>query len=173
MAADSMIIAALYAHERIRLHRRFLRRGVCSAGAADLVQETFMRLMRSRTEDIHDLRAYLYRTADAAEYDMRRGEVRARRIIHPQVEPDTTVADPRPAIEAQIINREEHEAIRAAIDNLPPRAREVLILHKFENMSYIEIAQHLGISRNTVMVHMVKALGVLRLNLVDPRKNEG
>lgn len=162
MGKDPAAIGLLYADERQRLFRRFRRRGLPEATASDLVQESFARLLRSRNDEIRDLRAYLYRAADSAERDLRRAEFRARRIIAPEAEPDESHADPTPAVEAQIIGSQEHDALRAAVATLPPRPREVLLLHRFEGLSYAEISQRLGISRNTVMVHMVKALGLLR-----------
>lgn len=165
MASDPATIAALYAEEHLRLHRRFRRRGLPEAIASDLVQESFVRLLRSRTPEIENLRAYLYSAADSAERDMRRAEVRSGRIIDPVAEPDESAADPRPQVETALITTEEEAALSAMIRALPPRAREVLFLHKFENLSYAQIAERLGISRNTVMVHMVKALGLLRRQL--------
>jgi RNA polymerase sigma-70 factor (ECF subfamily) len=64
-----------------------------------------------------------------------------------------------------MISREEALALNAALLELPARCREVLILHKFEGLSYAEIADQLGIAKNTVMVHMVKALGCLKSRL--------
>lgn len=143
-----------------------MRRGASAHVAADLVQETFIRLLRSqageKAAEIHDLRAYLYRAAESAEADMRRAEIRALRVIVRGAGPDETVADPGPQVEEGMIRDESSREISDAIAGLPPRAREVLFLHKFENLSYAEIAEKLGISRNTVMVHMVRALGLLR-----------
>ena len=170
MASDPAIIATLYADEHQPLHRRFLRHGRSAASAADLVQETFIRLLRSQTAEINDLRAYLYRVADSAESDLRRVELRARRVIEPDAAPDETIADPCPQVETTLISREENAAISRAIMDLPPRAREVLLLHKYENLSYAEIAERLGIARNTVMVHMVRALSALRQRLTDPQQ---
>jgi len=52
--------------------------------------------------------------------------------------------------------------LAAAVEALPPRTREVFRLHKYEGLSYSDIAEQLGIAKNTVMVHMVKALGLCR-----------
>ncbi|MNL19253.1 RNA polymerase sigma factor [compost metagenome] len=78
---------------------------------------------------------------------------------------DEAVADPAPLADATMISRQEIAALKRALDALPPRCREVLFLHKFEGLSYQETASRLGISKNTVMVHMVNALGQLRARM--------
>ncbi len=125
-------IATLYADEHLRLHRSLQRRGLAAPLASDLVQETFIRLLRSLTEEIRDLRAYLYRVADSAEIDLRRAESRARRVIEPGLAPDEAVPDLSPAVEAAMITREEQTALQHAMEQLPSRPREVLVLHRFE-----------------------------------------
>ena len=50
----------------------------------------------------------------------------------------------------------------AAIDSLPKKRKEVLLLNKRDGMSYSEIASKLGISENTVHNHITKALKTLR-----------
>lgn len=107
MASGPTNIATLYADEHLRLHRRFQRRGLAAPLASDLVQETFIRLLRSQTDEIRDLRAYLYRVAASAEVDLRRAESRARRVIEPGLAPDEAVPDLSPAVEAAMITREE------------------------------------------------------------------
>jgi len=49
-----------------------------------------------------------------------------------------------------------------AIDRLPKRRREILLLNKRDGLSYAEIAQKMGISENTVHNHLTKALHTLR-----------
>ena len=52
----------------------------------------------------------------------------------------------------------EHAIPAAAIAELPPRCREILVLRKFENLSHREIAQKLGLSVHTVEAQLTKAL---------------
>lgn len=172
MNSASTRLAALYAEERTRLQRRYLRRGLSAEEAADLVQDAFLRLLRAPLEEVADLRAYLYRTTDNAFADAIRCARRARMVTSPGVLLDEEAPDARLSVEAALIAQEESEALDQALAELPPRCREVLRLHKFENLSYVEISERMGISRNTVMVHMVKGLGVLRRRL-RPEAQEG
>jgi len=60
------------------------------------------------------------------------------------------------------------QLVRAEIENLPPRCREIFNMSRFDGLKYQEIADHLGLSVKTVEVQMGKALRVLREKL----KNE-
>ncbi|MCL6524829.1 MAG: RNA polymerase sigma-70 factor [Thermoflavifilum sp.] len=57
-----------------------------------------------------------------------------------------------------LISKEQLHQIQEALDALPPRAREVLLLCKEYRLSYAEVAELLGISTATVNVHMTQAL---------------
>lgn len=167
MTTNSTSIASLYATEHGRLRRMLIRRGLSAQSAADAVQEAFIRLLRAPIEDIRDLRGYLHRTAETVAIDLHRKERRGAAIIDPAALVDENTVDPMPLADAQVISAEEFAVLYAALRDLPPRAREVLILHKFEGLSYAEVADRLGIAKNTVMVHMVKALGSLKSRLRD------
>ena len=54
----------------------------------------------------------------------------------------------------------------SALDNLPPKRREIFEKSRFEGLSYEQIAQQLSISRSTVESQMVKALRSLRTSLL-------
>lgn len=153
-------LAALYADEHGRLQRFLIGRGMSASAAADIVQDAFLRLLRAPRLDVRDLRSYLFRTTGNLAIDRVRQQ--RRNALGNPVELDETIADPAPLPDAVLISQEELQALHAALSELSPRAREVLILHKFEDLSYIEIADRLGIAKNTVMVHMVKALASLR-----------
>lgn len=64
--------------------------------------------------------------------------------------------------EKKIINEEEIKKINNILDLIPPRSKEVFILHRYDNFKYKEIAELLGISVKTVENHIVKALRILR-----------
>ena len=61
--------------------------------------------------------------------------------------------------------------MRSALDTLPLKHREILSLRHFEDLSYLEISEHLGIPEGTVMSRLYHARSRLakRLgNLLDP-----
>lgn len=167
MSKSPDALALLYLSERGSLLRRLARRGLTTQEAGDAVQESFLRLMRTPQPDIRDARAYLHRTAESVLIDGWRGERRAAAVIDRHAEIDDNRPDQAPSPEMGLISAQERSALNAAIAALSPRSREVLLLHRFEGLSYAEIADRLGISRNTVMVHLANAMTALRRRLRD------
>lgn len=165
MSSDPSSLTALYAQERHRLQRRLVKRGFSVATAADVVQDTFLRLLCIPRQDIRDIRSYLHRTADSVAIDTWRRHGRTDRVTAPIESVDQEIADPAPTADAAMLAQEEQAALREAIQSLPPRCREVLLLHKYDGLSYAQIAERLGISRNTVMVHLANAMSGLRSRL--------
>ena len=62
----------------------------------------------------------------------------------------------------ETLHRDYRSFIKRTLDSLPPRAREVFLLHREEGRSYDEIAAALGISRNAVRNSMHLALEKFR-----------
>ena len=60
--------------------------------------------------------------------------------------------------ERQVMARQELRRLAADIDALPPRCREVFLLVRIDGHSNGEVATRLGISRNMVEKHLIKAL---------------
>ncbi len=172
MNCASPSLSELYLEEACRLRRRYRRLGLSAEEAEDLVQEAFLKLSQPPPQEIRDLRAYLRRIAENLFFDLLRGARRRREVFPVEARLSEEAADERPSAEEALTTREAEEALDRALAELPPRCREVVRLHKFEGLSYVEISQRLGVSRNTVMVHMVKGLGVLRRRLRGPEAGE-
>ncbi|HEV7306075.1 RNA polymerase sigma factor [Ensifer sp.] len=165
MTIDLSELATLYVDEHQRMRRMLIRRGMSAETASDAVQDAFLRLLAAKLAGIRDLRSYLRRSVSNAAVDIVRAERRAGETIGVDELEQEKLRDPAPLADATLVMREQIEALSRAIEMLPPRSREVLFLHKFEGLSYQETAERLGIAKNTVMVHMVKALGLLRSRL--------
>jgi RNA polymerase sigma factor (sigma-70 family) len=160
-------------------HRRSLiwsvRRIVGDAQIAeDLTQETYIRVRRAaETGPIEHLEAFLHQTARNLALDHQR-----RRRVRSVVEVDAgdedalrNVADSIPSQEAAFIEREKFRVLRKALQKLPPRAQQVVILSRIEEWSNRRIAEHLGISERTVFNDLKMAMAHCRDSLVglDPR----
>ena len=154
---------------------RFAYRYVQSAETAkDLVHEAFLRLWRQRSQvDLGGpaARSYLYTIVRYQALDhLRRRRVEERwrtEYAAPLVTDQGAVlaADP----DQEFTARETAAAIQQAVDALPPRQRQVLLLRWQQQASYDQIAETLGISSKTVAVHIGRAIQRLREILAQAR----
>ncbi len=124
----------------------------------DLVQETFVRVLRARERGpIESPRGLLFATARNAARDLYRRQTTAKTFPITENE-SATVFDHAPNAAEHASRRQETDLLAEAIAALPPRCREILVLRKFENLSHREIAQKLGIAEHTVEAQLTKAL---------------
>ncbi len=72
--------------------------------------------------------------------------------------------------EDHLINKEEAQKVENILELIPPRSRQIFIMHRYDGLKYKEIAKLLNISVNTVENHIVKAIQILR-NYYRNRKN--
>ena len=155
-------IAAIYAAEQDNLRLRLIRRGLDAQQASDAVHDIFLRLLRSPPSNLRDPGAYLRRSADTMAIDHWRRQQRHAALFAPLPAETIAVSDDATSVEGRLVASERDRCLQRAIAELPPRSREVLLLHKYEGLSYAEIALRLGIARNTVMVHLANAMRSLR-----------
>lgn len=144
----------LYEHEAPRM-RRWLSSRYAPDKAADLVQTAFVRMLGLGAERFAALerpRAYLYRVADNLAHDHARSS--SFRLECQEDADHSSSEDPCAALEARDMLRR----IEAAIPLLPDRTREIFMAHRFEDLTYDEIAKRLGISIKTVEMHISAAL---------------
>ena len=64
--------------------------------------------------------------------------------------------------EAQYAFHQALTTLTRTIEDLPPRCRDVFILHQLHDIPQAEIAERLGISRNMVAQHMMRAMQGIR-----------
>jgi RNA polymerase sigma-70 factor (ECF subfamily) len=137
----------------------------CRDQAADVVQDTYVRVLSVESSQaiIHP-RAFLYRTALNLTVDLFR--VRQRREAG-SVELDAVEHLPSdvPDQENVVDAKQRLALLHQAIRELPPKCRHVFLLHKFKELSHGEIAERLGISKNMVEKHVMKALAHCRIRL--------
>jgi RNA polymerase sigma-70 factor (ECF subfamily) len=150
--------------------RGYVRGQLSSADAADdAVQETFLRMLRYRdVKDAGEIRALLFRVAANVVADNYRHAKARRTDAHCPLD-SLQLASSAPAPERVFSARQDLAVIKQAIGNLPPRCRQVFLLHRFEGLSYREIAQRLGISSRTVENQIAHALTVCRRAIGENR----
>lgn len=64
------------------------------------------------------------------------------------------VADP----ERSLMGAQRLKRVLAAIEAMPPRRREVFLLHRVEELTYAQIARQLGVSLKAIEKHMFLAM---------------
>ena len=126
--------------------------------ADDIVQETYSRLLREKDAGrIRHPRALMFTVARNAALDFfrRRRTVQLEAITHSAVE---SVVEEAPHAADTITQRQELEILAEAVQTLPNRCRQVIMLRYLKGFSYKEIASTLGVSSETVKTHMAKGV---------------
>ncbi|WGR62228.1 RNA polymerase sigma factor (plasmid) [Paracoccus ferrooxidans] len=154
----------LYLGQRGRLQRLVLRVTGQRATAEDVVHDAFLRLLNMPQGHVIAQDAWLARVARNLALNHMRHERQGVVVDAPPGGVETITSD-TPSAEMVLVCRESLRRVMQAILALPPRRREIFVLHRFGELTYDEIAARLGISRNTVMVQIVNALADLRREL--------
>lgn len=125
----------------------------------DVVQGVFMRFYeRGGLERAENPRAYLRRAVVTRTLNAIRDR---KRVTHPgDAGLTSAVEQPEPEDDHDISDLKAR--LHAAIARLPERARLVLVLYRFEGLSYAEIAHELSITPKTVENQLSRALKLLR-----------
>lgn len=125
--------------------------------AKDVTQETFLRVLsQAPSTPIQQPRAFLYRTALNLTVDLFRKQQRQPEESLDEADRQETLVAPAEQY-AHAEAREQHRLLYEAVLELPPRCREVFILHLFKDRNHAEIAAQLGISNSMVEKHILKA----------------
>jgi len=124
----------------------------------DVVQESYLRVWRRLMHGpLASARSFLYKVARNLAIDAVRRE--AVSPVDPTSDPaKLNTVDGSPSAPEVACTSEELDWLLEAIDSLPPRCREVVILRKLRGLSPQEIALTLGMSEGTVYVHGAKGV---------------
>ncbi|HKB56629.1 MAG TPA: sigma-70 family RNA polymerase sigma factor [Lacunisphaera sp.] len=133
------------------------------ADAEDVVQEAFIRYWRHQRQLPGDPQALLITSIRRAALDQARRE--ARRVAREEksgggLEEHSFMFDPQPGDDA-----ERRQEIEAALQHLPVEQREVLVLKIWNELTFEQIAETLGIPPNTAASRYRYALAALRKEL--------
>jgi RNA polymerase sigma factor (sigma-70 family) len=138
--------------------RRYLRGFVPTDSVDDMVQETYIRLLRARVgRKVRAPRSLLFAIARNAARDVYRREVVAKTKAVAEID-ELPVLDEAQDTPELICLRQEISLLHEAIQALPERCRAVLIMRKLHNLSHQEIADCMSISVHTVEAQLTKAL---------------
>jgi len=144
-------------HHRM-LFNFFLRLTANRGLSEDLVQEVFFRMLKYRQtfQAGTNFTAWMYQIARNAHVD----QARKRRL---EIVPDEEkswdeVASTDAGPDERMAHMQEIRLLRRALDRLPLEKREVLVLSRFQNLKYSEIADILGCEVGVVKVRVFRAV---------------
>jgi RNA polymerase sigma-70 factor (ECF subfamily) len=142
------------------------------ADAEDVVQEAYLRAMRFFGGFRGgDSRAWILKIVRNTCYSWARKN-RAGNADEEFDETTHTKEEKREDAEAKLVEREEGERVRRALEALPEAYREVLVMREIEGLSYKEIAEVLGVPMGTVMSSLSRARQKMREQLQTTARNE-
>ena len=156
----------------------FLQRMVQDAGASEeLAQEVFLRIYRSRGsyEPSAKFTTWMFRIASHLALNWLRDERHERaaeRLDSGHVGedrdgdlPSRELRDRTPLVEQSLVYETRLQEIRDSIGLLPAKQRAAVLMHKYEEMEYSQIAQALECSESAVKSLLFRAYEALRARL--------
>jgi RNA polymerase sigma-70 factor (ECF subfamily) len=170
---DSDSFDALLERHRGPLIGFFSRMVRDPALAEDLAQEVFLRVYQSRLRYAPEAKftTWLYRIATNLALNALRDRKEANLPAGPNMEPPGTesalaqIPDGRPTAEQEMMESDRARRIRQEIEGLPEKQRAAVILHKYQDVDYRQIALILGVSESAVKSLLFRAYEHLRTNL--------
>lgn len=142
--------------------------------ADDMAQETFVRVYQhlKKIDRTQPLKPWIYKICT----NLCRNLAAKKRSIpfsvfenkdsddEPSLSADS-IPDDAPDPLDSLAERERAEAVRSAVEALPPKYGMVLQLHYFDDLSYEDMADALGLPLNTVRTHLSRAKAALAQQL--------
>lgn len=153
-AAD--VFSALYASHHGWLYNWLWRKLGCRDGAADLAQDTFVRMLAAQSADsLREPRAYLSTVANGLLVNHWRRLTLERTFLAALASrPELTVPSP----EERALVVETLCRIDAMLDTLSPRARQAFLLAQIDGLTYAQIAVQLEVSERMIKKYMAQAM---------------
>ena len=169
MKQENELVIQLYKNNYRSLYNFFLKKLGSHEDAADGAQEVFTRLIRHHgTAELDSPDGYIWRTTQNLVKEIKRTRAIRARWMSPQAEDSDEQVSQAPGPEEAMENQQTLDNALRILNELPPRCKEVFIMHRFKGLSHKEIARQLNISPRTVENHMVNALLFLRKRLPRP-----
>ena len=149
-------MAVLFEKHHVALFNFFMRLTGNRSISEDLVQEVFMRMLKYRAtyQGRSKFTLWMYQIARNAHIDFLRKKKNTLPLDEQWNEPITAEASPAEKLEGG----QEAKLLRQALAQLPLKKREVLILSRYQNLKYKEIAELMDCHIGTVKAHVHRAI---------------
>jgi RNA polymerase sigma-70 factor (ECF subfamily) len=142
-----------------------------AADVADLRQDTYIRLYEAAARKRPDpVKPYLFQVARNLIID----RLRRKSVVPIETMSDAdwlNVSDLEPLSEQRIASRQELHRMQLALQELPPRCRQVIMLRRVQGLSQKEVAREMGVHEETVESQIVKGMRALTEAMADRRGN--
>jgi RNA polymerase sigma-70 factor, ECF subfamily len=167
---DTSFALLLERHRSPVVH--FLYRMVQNQSVSEeLAQEVFLRVYRSRAtyEPTAKFTTWLFRIATHLALNWIRDGKKEKNQESLNEELldgiERQVADQQPTVEQEMLYAVKLREVRQAIDLLPAKQRAAVMMHKYEELEYAQIARALGCSESAVKSLLFRAYETLRARL--------
>jgi RNA polymerase sigma-70 factor (ECF subfamily) len=153
-------LAILFERHHVMLFNFFLRLTGRRGPSEDLVQDVFVRILKYRATYRSESKfsVWMYQIARNAHMDYLRKQKPEVPLGDQFEEPAGAEPPPADRMDAEI----DAALLRRALDRLPLRKKEILLLSRYENMKYKDIADLLGCSIETIKTSVHRAIRDLR-----------
>jgi len=158
-------VGIIFQRHKNRIYTLFLRMAIDSATAEDLLNETFLRLLRHarRYRPVAKVTTWLYRIAfNLALNEARRRSIRVHLSLNPESESESlriidTIASSAADPLENLSSAELESLVHEVLESMPPAYRAVLLLCDMEGLSYEEVGRILGLRPGTVGSRLCRA----------------
>ena len=148
----------VYIRHRTELCRYLINKvNVSNDEAQDIVQAAFARVIEMDFGDIKNPRALLYKTSYNIAIDQKRHNGVRQRHVQAVVDSDAKVVEELSPDRIHDGKRQLGIVVKA-LWGMPKKRRSLLIMNRFDGLSYAEIARTVGLSETVVRKHVTKAL---------------
>ncbi|MBN1559283.1 sigma-70 family RNA polymerase sigma factor [candidate division KSB1 bacterium] len=178
LAGEQKAYAEIVDRYRDQIYHFIFRMVKDKAQAEDLTQETFIKAFRALASFNSDyaFSTWLYKIAANNCIDFfRKKKLTTMSLNTPlkvkdgELQRDFPVEEQGP--ESDLISKEQTSSIRVAIDSLPEKYKEAIMLRHSQDKSYEEIAEKLAIPLGTVKVRIFRAREMLKSRLKEQLRN--
>ncbi len=179
LLGDQKAFSAIVKRYREQIYHFILKMVKDGAQAEDLTQETFIKAFRALASfnSQYAFSTWLYKIAanNCIDY-FRKKRLATTSIDTPIQAKDGQLhrdfPDHQEGPESQLISKERTNEIKVAIDTLPEKYRQAIILRHSQDKSYEEIAEKLNLPLGTVKVRIFRAREMLKGKLKDQLRQQ-
>jgi RNA polymerase sigma-70 factor (ECF subfamily) len=165
----ALAISTLFSSYQKEIKIFLNKRTNCEHTAEDLTQEVYLSLLKKQTppqkRNIHNIRAYLYKTASNIAINHNLAEQR-RKVLW-QVSNELTEVDNTITPERVMGDTQKIQILNDALAELPLISQKVFILSRINGMKQKDVANKLGIHITTVEKNLSKAVRHCYASVID------